>query len=87
MLIPEEGFVLSFLKSEKLGTDCVRRFSDCIPRLPELEFKAFTADLVAGTAEVRGVEDKEVLLTKSLLLWVFFKPLSPKDVISLNGIS
>ena len=87
MLIPEEGFVFSFRKSEKLGTDCVRGFSDCILRLPELEFEAFTADLGVGTAKVRGVEDKEVLFTKSFLLWVFFEALSPKDVVSLNDLS
>lgn len=86
LLIPEEGFVFSFLKSEKLGTDCARGFSDCALRLPELELRAFADDRGTGVAEVRGVAEDKFLLGKNFLVWVLLDALSPKAA-SLNNLS
>ena len=84
LLSPEEGFVFSFLKSEKLGTDCARAFS--VLRFTVLGIEAFVADLGTGAAEVRGVDKGKFLLGKSFLAWVFLETLFPKDV-SLKDLS
>ena len=86
LLVPEEGLVFSFLKSEKLGTDCARGFSDGALRLPELELRAFADDRGTVVAELRGVAEDAFLLGKNFLVWVFLDALSPKAV-SLNNLS
>lgn len=75
--------MFSFLKSERLGTECVRGFSNL--RLPETELLALTNDLGIDATVVRGVEER-LLLDKSFLDCMFLIELSPKKV-SLKGTS
>lgn len=80
MLLAEYGLVFSFLKSEKLGTDCTRGFSDCILLLAKLELDALEADLEAATDKFRGVDDEKFLFGgKSLLFWALLEAPFPKD--------
>lgn len=67
LLTPEEGFVFSFLKSEKLGTDCARGFSNSGLRRPELRLENLDDDRGAGAAGVQGVGEDKFLLGKSFL--------------------
>jgi hypothetical protein len=68
LLAPEEGFVFSFLKSEKFGTDCARGFSDWTLRFPELELETLADDRGTEIAGVRGVDEDKFLLGKSFFV-------------------
>lgn len=53
---PEEGFVFSFLNSEKFGTDCARGLSDSNLRRPEPRLETLADERGAGAVGVQGVE-------------------------------
>lgn len=86
LLAPEEGFVFSFLRSEKFGTDAAMGFSDCALRLPELEFESLDDDLGAGAAFVRAIDDDKFLLGKGFFVWLGLEAPSPEDP-SLRNLS
>ena len=67
LLTPEEGFVFSFLRSEKLGTDCARGFSNSGLRRPELRLETLPDDRGADAVGVQGVDEGKFLLGKSFL--------------------
>lgn len=77
MLVPEKGFVFSFLRSEKFGTDCASGFSDCALRLPE-KLEALSDDREGSAAEVRGEDEDELRLGRGFLVWVLPVAPSPK---------
>lgn len=56
LLTPEEGFVFSFLKSEKFGTDCARGLSDSSLRRPVLMLETLADERGAGAVGVQGVD-------------------------------
>lgn len=66
--------MFSFLKSEKLGTDCAREFS--ARRFPEEKFAPLTAD--RDIAEVRGMDEGMLRLGKDFLLCVLLEAPSPE---------
>lgn len=84
LLSPVTGFVFSFRRSEKLGTDCASGFSGWVLRLMELEFLALAEGLGIGAADVLGVEDDKLLLDISLLELVEDSLL---DKVSLQDLS
>jgi len=71
--MPEEGLVFSFLKSEKLGTDCARGFSNGALRLPEVELEALTEDLEPGATELRGVDEDKLRFGKGFFIWLLLE--------------
>ena len=79
MLLAEYGFVFSFLRSEKLGTDCTRGFSDCILLFAKLELEALEADLEDAAATFRGVDDEKFLFGKTLLFWELLEAPFPTE--------
>lgn len=59
--------MFSFLKSEKLGTDCTREFSGWVLHFTEQVLVALVDDLGTDAADVRGVEEDKLLLNGSFL--------------------
>lgn len=77
--------MFSFLKSEKLGTDCTRGFSNCALCLPELGLEILDDNRGTG-AVVRGVDEDKFLFGKSFLFCEVLEAMSPKDA-SVNDLS
>ena len=65
LLALKEGFVFSFLKSEKFGTDSARGFSDCILLLLELGLYILADDRGTGAAAVRGVDEDKIMFRET----------------------
>lgn len=81
----EDGFVFSFISSEKFGTDCASDLSDL--RLPEEVFETLPDGFGTDAAVLEVIEEGMFLLGCTFLAWELREATFPIDCCPLACLS